>query len=284
MAIAWKILIGIGIIIGITLVIALGITAFVFGELKDHGVPFGSYNSNHEYEYSETTAQTIDASGKEILAITNSIGDISIVGWAENFIELQMTKNADSKSAFDQLNIEVLTSDAKRISIVTDRDEDVHGLDKRVDYALKVPNTLEIIIKHGVGELRLNDLKTSRSITVDFGVGDFEMVDVEAADQITLDIGVGDVFIKNLIGPNISIKLGMGNLDINLASGAPYQLSAQVGVGDLSLSGFEFMPGVKLERHGFLSRNADILFGDGSQQLTLEVGMGDLSIEIFEKD
>ncbi len=282
MSLVWKILIGIGILVGISLAIGLAVTAFVFGELRQHGVPFGSYSSEHEYEYSETATQTINASGKELLLIKSAVGEIVIEGWDSSMIELEVTKMADEQEVFDQMKIDILTPDDKTVSIIANREKEMHNLEQRLDLVIKVPRHLEITLDHGVGDVSISELKSAGMLDIEFGVGQFKMVNVEAAERIDIDMGVGDGFVKNLNTPSFRFQLGVGEMNVNLPAGAPYMMGVEVGVGELNLVGFDLMLGSKIDQHGFLARSAKVKFGDGSREVHLEVGMGELSIELFE--
>ncbi|MBI1730400.1 hypothetical protein HY229_05875 [Candidatus Acetothermia bacterium] len=277
MGFVWKLFIGLGIFIVFVLLLALASAGFLVGELKQHGISgHSSYSKDHEYLYSEASTQDIYAKNKEKLIIKDAVGKIEITGWGGDSVQLQATKRADTEEILKRLEIAV-TKNEDEIQIRSGWDEQKQDIGGAVDYVLKVPDAMEISINQGVGELHLGNLNGAHLISIDMGVGKLEVVDVTMMDDLKIDMGLGDLFIKGLDAPMTKVKLDAGRLDLRLRSGGSYMVEGKVGVGDLSISGIEF-PGVKISHHGFFSRTAKIMLGEGDQHLTLEVGMGDLSI------
>ena len=68
-------------------------------------------------------------------------------------------------------------------------------------------------------------------------------------------------------------------MEFRTYTSSSYDVDASVGLGELDIDGYG-IPGLQIERKGFMSRDAKLKLGEGENRLTLEVGMGDLQLKI----
>ena len=278
MNIIGKLLIAIGVIVGISVAFALGVATFVLGTLSTHGVhPGTSYVDDYDYEQSETILETLDASQKSLLIIDNPIGKITIRGWDNDNAEISIEKRGSSKKDLDEIKVEVIEAE-DRIIIDVEHEKEVNMFEWAVDVKVQIPRHMNLNIDHSVGALRIENFDQSESITIDLGVGEAQLINLHA-ENISVDVGVGGIFIDNVIAENTSIDVGIGDIEFRTPFSSDYYVNASVGMGELSIEGYG-IPGLQIERKGFMSRDAELKLGEGSNRLTLQVGMGDLQVRV----
>jgi len=277
-----KLLLVVGIIVGASLALAVGITTYVFSTLSAHGVnPGTSYDDDYEYQYSEAFSESFDATGKTSFVLTNPVGKIQIIGWNENHIEINGTRNGQSQSSIDKTVINTETS-GQTISVTVD-DRDGTNLHRwSVDFEVFVPQSMNVEVDHGVGTLRIEQFTAIERLEIDMGVGKIEIVEV-TAESMAVEVGAGDLFVDSASATDSNINLGVGNVNYRISRDADVSINLQVGIGELDISGYSF-PNVYIQEHSFMSRSAEIELGNGTERLMIEVGIGNLELKILESE
>lgn len=223
-----------------------------------------------ELRYTETIQQTIPFAGKTRLVIENPAGSIEIAGWNGSRVELIATKRARSEGDLREIDIEV-REEPDGVRIRSRHSEVVAKW--LVDYELKVPYGVDLVLEQGTGKIAIEDY--TGSIAVDLGAGDLNLQGVRAP-EISLDIGAGDVDAVVREGLRIEIDLGTGDLDLRLPPDASFTVEARVGVGDLTIAGFETM---SIREEGWISQSAEGTLGTGEGTLRIHVGVGDVDVK-----
>jgi len=243
--------------------------ALLLGALLVSGQSCATRVVEGKLRYSETIQQTIPFAGKTKLTIENPAGSIEIRGWDQAAVELVATKKARSESELREIEVEI-EEGPNTLSIRSRHSKIVSKW--LVDYRLKVPRGVELSIDQGAGEVTIEDHEGS--IAVDLGAGDLNLRDVRAP-RITLDVGAGDVDLLVLEADSIEINLGTGDLDLRLPPDASFAVDTDVGVGDLTIAGFEAM---RIREEGLIARSAEGTLGAGEGTLAIRVGVGDVDV------
>ena len=223
-----------------------------------------------ELRYSETIQQTIPFAGKTKLILENPAGSIEVAGWGEAEVELVATKKARSESDLREIDVEI-REEPDGVRIRSRHSELVSKW--LVDYELRVPYGVDLTIDQGAGGVTIEDY--SGSIAVDLGAGDLNVKEVRAP-EISLDVGAGDVDVTILESLRIEIDLGTGDLDLRLPPDASFAVEARVGVGDLTIAGFETL---SIRQEGLISQSAEGTLGAGEGTLRINVGVGDVDVK-----
>lgn len=223
-----------------------------------------------ELRYTETLQRTIPFAGKTKLVIENPAGSVEIAGWGEPRVELIATKRARSEGDLREIDIEI-REEPDGVRIRSRHSEIVSKW--LVDYELKVPYGVALEIDQGAGGVTLKGY--AGSIAVDLGAGDLNLEEVRAP-EISLDVGAGDVDAVVWESRRIEIDLGTGDLDLRLPPDASFAVEARVGVGDLTISGFETL---SIQQEGLISQSAEGTLGAGEGILRINVGVGDVDVK-----
>lgn len=223
-----------------------------------------------ELRYTETIQQTIPFVGRTKLTIENPAGSLEITGWGEPRVELVATKRARSEGDLQEIDVEI-REEPDGVRIRSLHSEIVSKW--LVDYRLKVPYGVALEIDQGAGEITIADY--AGSITVDLGAGDLNLKEVRAP-EISLDVGAGNVDAVVLESQRIEIDLGTGDLDLRLPPDASFAVEVRVGVGDLTISGFETL---NIRQEGLISQSAEGTLGAGEGTLSIRVGVGDVDVK-----
>ena len=218
---------------------------------------------------SETIERTIPFAGRAHLSIENPAGSIEIEGWDRPEVKLVATKRARTEGELREIEVEIREV-PEGLEIRSRHSELVSKW--LVDYTLKVPRGVALSLDQGAGEVRIAGHRGS--IEVKLGAGDLRLEDVRAP-RISLDVGAGNVDAVVRESQYIEIDLGTGNLDLRLPPDASFRVDAAVGVGNLTIAGFETMA---LQKEGWIAQSAEGTLGRGEGTLALRVGVGDVDV------
>ncbi|MBI1729172.1 DUF4097 family beta strand repeat protein [Candidatus Acetothermia bacterium] len=230
-----------------------------------------SAESSANFRFTEMIQRDFTFTQLESLRLENSVGRIKIEGWSENRVTLTAIKKAKTQEYLAQATVEIKsTADTLEIRSIHPKGWAVHW---NVDYTLKVPFGTALNLDQGVGDIEVKNYHGK--ISANQGVGEVIFIDTQAP-EFDFDLGIGDLDLKNLQANSIHASVGTGDLTAHLSQDASFQVSASVGFGDLSISGFEKMT---VRKEGFIAHSAHGTLGDGVGLLRLDVGVGDLSVE-----
>jgi hypothetical protein len=182
--------------------------------------------------------QTIFNSGG-LLEITDSFGDVEIVGWDQPEIEVVVTKSTQKRYGPGELDraIEAL----EQIRVTTEQQSSDHVLIRtafpsrsamrplhgksnvRLVYTIHVPRQTRLLVKHDTGELKVHDVTASMLLTN--RLGDI-VLSLPENERYAIDA-------KARVGGVNSEWCPTMNDRFNEDGAAPHQLQLRVGVGEI---------------------------------------------------
>ncbi len=182
--------------------------------------------------------QTIFPAGG-LLELTDSLGEVEIVGWDQPQIEVMVTKSTDKRYAPEQMD--KATEDLDRILVSTQHLTDHHvvirtefpgrgilrmlgGKSKvHLVYRIHVPRQTRLLVKQQMGELKIHDV--TASMILSNRVGDIE-VTLPATEKYSIDakVRVGDVNSE-----------WCPNEELTNDGIAPHHVQLRVDVGDITV-------------------------------------------------
>jgi hypothetical protein len=188
-------------------------------------------------EVVDTQQQIFNSGG--LLEITDSYGDMDIVGWDQPEIEIVVTKStnrryspAELDRAIAALDRIVITAEERTVDHLLIRTafpsrtamRPVHGKSHvHLSYTIRVPRQTRLLVKHDMGELRVHDV--TASMLLSNRVGDI-IVSLPENERYTIDA-------KAKIGGVNSEWPPPEELADDGA--APHQLQLRVGVGAITV-------------------------------------------------
>lgn len=141
----------------------------------------------------------------------------------------------------------------------------------------------KVEIESGAGETNIEYLN-SKSIELNLGAGKVSINNI-ASEKASIECGAGEVIIKNADLTNVrleagigrleysgyirgisNIECGIGELDLNLAGGEIYSISAEKGIGEITINGE--------------SIKKDAVVGNGENKIDIEGGIGAIKVKI----
>lgn len=121
-----------------------------------------------------------------------------------------------------------ITKDANTLTLTLNDDE--YG----EEWKIMVPAQMMIDADLGVGEMSVEGINTN--ITVDIGVGEATIqADASAYAKASAQAGVGAATVKSSSGSSDSSR-ALVSEDVNWTGQGSYSISAEVGVGDVSIT------------------------------------------------
>ena len=90
-----------------------------------------------------------------------------------------------------------------------------------------------------------------------------------------LELGVGDVKVSG-VEKNLSLKIGVGDVTVDMPSPAVRSVELDAGVGDADLR----VDGRRMEGSGFIGKSLSWSAGKGSARIKVEVGVGDVGVRL----
>ena len=212
------------------------------------------------------------ASGGE-LAIENGLGDIVISAHAVEEVEASgLVVEWQATRTCRERRIDALQA----VADVTDTGAVLKTVGAgRVDYVLRIPTGIDLKMKNGIGNVTVVGHE-ARTIIIDNGVGDVEVNDVRAAALIVVG-GMGRIDLPDVDAQQLIAELGVGDIALTLPATVSAKVSAQVGLGNVSIARF---PGMIGGTHGFIGESGDVTLGGGERSIELNVGLGGISIEM----
>jgi len=131
--------------------------------------------------------------------------------------------------------------------------------------------------RNDVDDIKLDRRERGDSLYLGIDNDDLEQtwhVRLPAHLAVELEVGIGDIRIDDFSN-SLTVDLGVGALEVNLASTDYAEIAATAGVGDAVIRGFG--PGTDNERS--LLVGADAWYaGEGRYMIEIEVGVGDARI------
>jgi hypothetical protein len=175
------------------------------------------------------------------VVLRGGVGDIEIYGVGGDTVEVSATATAKrsgfwgsarTRKALDEIR---LTSEVRGSTLylsleLPDEDDDDREIGE--EWTVRMPASLALHVKFGVGDLKVIDV--GGDVTIDFGVGDIR-VEGNWADFGTIDAscGVGDIDLRSPKGRDD----GSGFISRSLRSRGPgdSEIDIRAGVGDVTI-------------------------------------------------
>ena len=182
--------------------------------------------------------QTIFNSGG-LLEVTDSFGDVEIVGWDQPEIEVVVTKSSQQRYAPADLDRAIAALD--RIVVTTEQQSNDHVLIRtafpsrsvmrplrgkshvHLVYTIHVPRQTRLVVRHDMGELKVHDVTANMLLSNRFG--DIE-VSLPENERYAIDAKARIGAVNSEWCPMIDERLADDGA-------APHQLQLRVGVGEI---------------------------------------------------
>lgn len=251
---------------------------FVFGGIGSTASPDDDKPSDDKPSGHARVTSASDGSfvvhAEDELIVENALGDIVISGYA-----------VDATEPASDLVVEwqaVRTTTARRIdelqvlSDVSDMGTTLKTVGAgRVDYILRVPAGIDLKVRNGAGDIKLDSYE-AQTIIIENGVGDVKLEGVRATALIVAG-GVGKIDLPDVDAQTLIVDLGIGEIELGLPASASATVTAKAGIGDVSIDRF---PGMIGGVRGFLGKSGHVTLGNGERTVELDVGLGNIGIEI----
>lgn len=229
--------------------------------------------------------------GKDLskLKVTDGVGTINLSKSSGDKVEIRYKKEvkgfgANIDEIMDQILVKTETEGDELTVSVKVRDDETEdfwhwlsdhykAMNVSVDFDIKVPeNIKDFKIVDGVGDITVEDAKGKVEITD--GVGSISLKNVSLADECTFTVGTGDITIDGEIKElsHLSIKSGVGKINLRLPENSKFSIDASTGVGSID---------------GNLIRNGEGFVGDslvqdvngGGPDIEIKSGTGDITVD-----
>jgi len=141
-----------------------------------------------------------------------------------------------------------------------------------VDYLVRVPMGTELDVRHGVGNVRLDNV--SGSAAIELGIGQV-VVDGFEGTRLAISGGVGQIVVTGASAELIDVSLGTGDVDVLLLPEASYAVMAGVGIGGIEIESF---PGTNEAGLVGPGGRIETVLGEGEGELVIDLGIGGISV------
>ena len=138
------------------------------------------------------------------------------------------------------------------------------------------PTTSYFFFDSDISAAKLVATTTDGELTLEVPVKDSEqnwLVRLPKHLALNIDLGVGDANVANL-SQNLAVNVGVGEFSATMDQTNFKSLTADVGVGGVSLSGF-----TNSENESHLVGNNAEISGDGQSTLEVDVGVGEINLK-----
>jgi DUF4097 and DUF4098 domain-containing protein YvlB len=212
----------------------------------------------------------MDLEKNSIIHFENLQGDLEIIGWKKNKIEINVEKTG-TNSQLRQTDIEV-KKEEKNIYI---RTYFPRGDIRRVfvDYELHVPENIlfeEIKIEKG----NLSSIQIYGELKASIQEGNVEIEDFSGACNVRTEEGyITARIFENRTGDDLSFYAYNGDIQLYLPSKPNAQIKAETRQGDISS---DFIPDEKKKES---LKTLDEIFGKGEAKINLKTWSGKIKIK-----
>lgn len=189
-----------------------------------------------------TTTERIPFSNGVSVHLKDTFGEVQVEGWDRNEVEIQFTRGTQKKYAASEEAKEKRR--LEKIKIVTTNDN-VGGLmiatknmpflktNFTLEYKVKVPQSIFLKVKHGIGEVRIKNMLSDIEATVRIGELAVEMPETVAFD-LDARAKIGEVASDFGGQYNRPKVLGAKMMDESKRH-EPHKLYLRVGIGEVQV-------------------------------------------------
>jgi len=136
------------------------------------------------------------------------------------------------------------------------------GQSPSINLVVTVPNTLNLDINDGSGDIIINAMQSN--IDVKDGSGN---IDINSAKNLNIDDGSGSIYVKNVVG-DLALNDGSGSIDIDNVSG---NVAIEDGSGGITIKHINGAVTVD-------DNSGDMLIEHIGSSVTIEDGSGDIRV------
>ncbi len=208
------------------------------------------------------------------LLIENTVGDIRIVSYetvepqtAPRVVVWQAERTASSRE-IENLSVETSAS-PERATLTT-------AGTGRVSYVVHVPAGLDLVVRNGTGTITLDDHQ-AMTLLLETGVGEIVARHAQAASLIA-SVGIGRISLQAISAQSLVADVGLGDIRLSLPPSTSARLTAEAGLGEVSIDRFPAMIGGV---RGFLGKTGTVTLGQGIGTIELTVGIGRINVDMY---
>ena len=197
-----------------------------------------------------TTTQSIEFGAKGTIQVVDSFGSVKVEGWDKEEVELTVTKRTQKK--YEPKDIAKAAKGLERVKVTMEAVGETSLLvinttypswapifrgktNLKLDYLIKVPRKSTLLIKHGIGEVEVNNVSGDIEATVSIGEISLRLPE-DQSYTVDAHVRIGDV--SSEFGQTTHRK-GLFAVGAKLAGepAAPTRrIFLRVGIGDIQVS------------------------------------------------
>ena len=210
----------------------------VVGPDGDHG------HHEQRVEVSAAFLEVLDVGTQGALAVVGNNGSVLVLGDPQ---ASQVTVSAvrrvrsdtrqDAQAHLPLLEV-VITVDAGGFVVKTRQPQEAHGRGYEVDYTITVPETFEVSVTNGNGEVEVAELVSDVGVQV--GNGNVTLDDVNGSCWVSLGNGEIESLVRLPEGGQIVQAVGNGSVRLTVQPQVSASFAARVGNGSISIGGLAF--------------------------------------------
>lgn len=201
-----------------------------------------STNAQSNKRVAVTTTERIPFANGVSVHLKDSFGEVLVEGWERNEVEIQLTRGTQkhyelAAHAKEQRRLEkvklVTSNDGSGGLVIETKNMPFMKSNFTLEYKLKVPQSVFLQVKHGIGEVRIKNMLADIEATVRIGE-----LTVEVSEAVRFDLDarakIGEVesdFGGQYNRPKV---LGAKMLDETNRS-EPHKLYLRVGIGGVAV-------------------------------------------------
>lgn len=193
-----------------------------------------------------TTTERIPFTNGVSVHLKDSFGEVLVEGWERNEIEIQLTRGtqksyapndeAKEKRRLEKVKLVLTTDNAGGLTIET-KNMPFMKNNFSLEYKIKVPQSIYLKVKHGIGEVQIKNMLADIEATVSIGELSVAMPE-NARFDLDARTKIGEVesdFGGQYNRPKV---LGAKMLDETKQS-EPHKLYLRVGIGEVNVKKLE---------------------------------------------
>jgi hypothetical protein len=245
----------------------------VFGGIAPLNDEAGSARRDHDLITAVSTGELIVEPHGE-LQIENPLGDVLIVSY--DATQPQTTSRVVAWHAERTASSGEMESLSVQASVSPERATLTTAGTGRVDYVVRVPSGLDLIVRSGTGTITVEDHQ-AMTLLLETGVGQIVARHAQAAALIA-SVGIGQISLQAVSAQSLIANVGLGDILLSLAPSTSARLTAKASLGEVSIDRF---PGMIGGVRGFLGKTGTVTLGQGTDTIELTVGVGRIDVEMY---
>lgn len=242
-------------------------------------------------------AETIDPDDAEAIAITGSVGDLTVTGADRETIRLDLEKQASSvRTDLEALRLES-DREEDRLEFRAEYDDEPGWFESEpaMDIDVSLPETLSVDrLLTGTGRITVTDVggdlearsstgsvrarNVDGTVTAETSTGGIEIEDVDAVGTLTASTGSIEAAVPAIDGDTV-ISASTGSVEVALSPTIDADLEARTSTGSLEIDD----EGLGLEEYRRENDRVSAVLGDGGPRLRIETSTGSVEVSTLEE-